>query len=51
VTGLRPFYIGLNDAAIGNEFLNALGSVEQGKLAPDKAWATAVKNVQNAVKE
>lgn len=51
VTGLKPFYIGLNDAAIGNEFLNALGSVEQGKLAPDKAWETAVKNVQNAVQQ
>lgn len=49
VTGLKPFYIGVDDAAIGNEFLNALGSVEQGKLAPDKAWDTAVKNVKNAI--
>jgi len=49
VTGLKPFFIGPDDAAIGNEFLNALGSVEQGKLAPDKAWDTAVKNVKNAV--
>jgi cellobiose transport system substrate-binding protein len=49
VTGLKPFYIGVADAAIGTEFLNALGSVEQGKLAPDKAWDTALKNIQNAV--
>jgi cellobiose transport system substrate-binding protein len=49
VTGLKPFYIGPDDAAIGNEFLNALGAVEQGKLAPDKAWETAVKNVKNAI--
>ena len=51
LTGLKPFYIGIDDAAIGNEFLNALGSVEQGKLAPDKAYATAVKNAQNAVEQ
>lgn len=49
VTGLKPFYIGLDDAPIGTEFLNTLGSVEQGKLAPDKAWETALKNVKNAV--
>lgn len=49
VTGLKPFYIGVDDAAIGNEFLNALSSVEQGKLAPDKAWDTALKNVKNAI--
>jgi cellobiose transport system substrate-binding protein len=49
VTGLKPFHIGLDDAAIGNEFLNALGAVEQGKLSPDQAWDTALKNVKNAV--
>ena len=49
VVGLKPFRIGVDDAAIGNEFLNALGSVEKGKLAPDKAWATAVDNVKSAV--
>ncbi|MFN8074103.1 MAG: ABC transporter substrate-binding protein [Kineosporiaceae bacterium] len=49
VTGLKPFYIGIDDAAIGTEFLNALGAVEQGKLAPDAAWTTALKNVKNAV--
>jgi cellobiose transport system substrate-binding protein len=48
-TGLKPFYIGLDDAAIGNEFLNALGAVEQGKLAPDKAFDTAVANAKKAV--
>jgi len=49
VTGIKPFYIGPDDAAVGTEFLNALTSVEQGKLAPDKAWDTALKNVKNAV--
>jgi len=50
-TGLKPFYIGLDDAAIGTEFLNALGAVEQGKLAPDKAWNTAVNNAKKAVEQ
>jgi cellobiose transport system substrate-binding protein len=49
VTGLKPFHLGVDDAAIGTEFLNALGSVEQGKLAPDNAWDTALKNVKNAI--
>jgi cellobiose transport system substrate-binding protein len=48
-TGLKPFYIGLDDAAIGNEFLNALGAVESGKLAPDKAFDTAVNNAKKAI--
>jgi cellobiose transport system substrate-binding protein len=50
VTKLKPFYIGLEDGPIGTEFLNALTSVEQGKLPPDKAWSTAMTNVKNAVK-
>ncbi|MEU7872880.1 extracellular solute-binding protein [Dactylosporangium sp. NPDC049140] len=50
VTKLKPFYIGLEDGPIGTEFLNVLTSVEQGKLAPDKAWGTAMTNVKNAVK-
>jgi cellobiose transport system substrate-binding protein len=50
-TGLKPFYIGLDDAAIGNEFLNALGAVEQGKLAPDKAYETAVANAKKAIEQ
>jgi len=50
VTKLKPFYIGPEDGTIGTEFLNVLTSVEQGKVAPDKAWSTAMTNVKNAVK-
>lgn len=49
VTGLKTFYIGPDDAPIGMEFINALASVEQKKLSPDKAWDTALKNAKNAV--
>jgi cellobiose transport system substrate-binding protein len=49
VTGLKPFYIGPEDATIGIELLNTLTSVQDGKLAPDKAWNTAMTNVKNAV--
>jgi len=51
VTKLKPFYIGPDDGPIGTEFLNVLTSVEQGKVAPDKAWSTAMTNVKNAVKD
>ena len=50
VVGIKPFYIGPDDAAIGTELLNAVTSVEQGKLAPDKAWSTALANVKNAIR-
>jgi cellobiose transport system substrate-binding protein len=50
VVGIKPFYIGPDDATIGTELLNALTSVEQGKLAPDKAWSTALTNVKNALR-
>jgi cellobiose transport system substrate-binding protein len=50
VTKLKPFYIGPDDGPIGTEFLNVLTSVEQGKVPPDKAWSTAMTNVNNAVK-
>src|SRR6266540_643964 len=33
VVGIKPFYIGPQDATIGNELLNTLTSVEQGKVA------------------
>lgn len=49
VTTLKPFYLGLEDATIGTELLNLLTSVEQGKVAPDKAWDTAMTNVKNAI--
>lgn len=49
VVGLKPFYIGPDDSAVGDEFLNALTSVEQGKVPADKAWNTALTNVKNAV--
>jgi len=50
VVNIKPFYIGPDDATIGSELLNAVISVEQGKLAPDKAWNTALKNVKNALR-
>jgi len=50
VVGIKPFYIGPDDATIGSELLNALTSVEQGKLAPDEAWSTALTNVKNALR-
>ncbi len=49
VTKLKPFYIGPEDGTIGTEFLNLLTSVEQGKVAPDKAWSTAMTNVEKAI--
>ena len=50
VLGIKPFYIGPDDATIGSELINAVISVEQGKLAPDKAWDTALVNVKNALR-
>lgn len=50
VVGIKPFYIGPDDATIGSELLNTLTSVEQGKVAPDKAWNTAMANVKNALR-
>ncbi|WP_204034320.1 ABC transporter substrate-binding protein [Micromonospora qiuiae] len=50
VVNIKPFYIGPDDATIGSELLNTLTSVEQGKVAPDKAWETALANVKNALR-
>lgn len=50
VVNIKPFYIGPDDATIGSELLNTLTSVEQGKVAPDKAWDTALTNVKNALR-
>ncbi|GFJ83683.1 ABC transporter substrate-binding protein [Phytohabitans houttuyneae] len=36
VLGVKPFYIGPDDATIGSELINAIISVEQGKLPPAK---------------
>ncbi|MFG6198380.1 ABC transporter substrate-binding protein [Nonomuraea sp. JJY05] len=47
--GLKPFYIGPDSAAIGQEFLNAITSVEQGKGDPAKAWDTALTNIKTAI--
>jgi cellobiose transport system substrate-binding protein len=49
VLGVKPFYIGPQDGPIGTEYLNALTSVEQGKLDPANAWTTALSNIKNAV--
>ena len=50
VLGIKPFYIGPEDGTIGTELLNTLTSVEQGKVAPAKAWNTALTNVKNAIR-
>ncbi|MEV0135902.1 extracellular solute-binding protein [Dactylosporangium sp. NPDC050688] len=50
VTRLKPFYIGPEDGTIGTEFLNLLTSVEQGNVPPDKAWSTAMTNVEKAIR-
>jgi cellobiose transport system substrate-binding protein len=50
VVNIKPFYIGPDDATIGSELLNTLTSVEQGTVAPDKAWDTALTNVKNALR-
>jgi cellobiose transport system substrate-binding protein len=50
VVGIKPFYIGIEDASIGSELLNTLTSVEQGEVAPDRAWSTAMTNVKNALR-
>jgi cellobiose transport system substrate-binding protein len=50
VVGIKPFYIGPNDATIGTELLNTLTSVEQGKVDPANAWNTALTNVKNALR-
>ena len=47
--GLKPFYIGPDSSAIGQEFLNAIVNVEQGKADPSKAWDTALKNIKTAI--
>ncbi|MFF0269954.1 ABC transporter substrate-binding protein [Kribbella sp. NPDC004536] len=47
--GLKPFYIGPDSAAIGQEFLNAITNVEQGKGDPATAWDTALKNIKTAI--
>jgi cellobiose transport system substrate-binding protein len=47
--GLKPFYIGPDSSAIGQEFLNALTNVEQGKGDPAKAWDTALQNIKTAI--
>ncbi|MEW9555001.1 extracellular solute-binding protein [Nonomuraea sp. NPDC050783] len=47
--GLKPFLIGPDSAAIGQEFLNAITNVEQGKGDPAKAWDTALANIKTAI--
>jgi len=47
--GLKPFYIGPDSSAIGQEFQNAITNVEQGKGDPATAWDTALKNIKAAI--
>ncbi|HUR01646.1 MAG TPA: extracellular solute-binding protein [Nonomuraea sp.] len=47
--GLKPFYIGPDSSAIGQEFLNAITNVEQGKGDAAKAWDAALTNIKTAI--
>ncbi|MEV1003847.1 extracellular solute-binding protein [Nonomuraea sp. NPDC050202] len=47
--GLKPFLIGPDSSAIGQEFLNAITNVEQGKGDPAKAWDAALANIKTAI--
>ncbi|MFC4013889.1 ABC transporter substrate-binding protein [Nonomuraea purpurea] len=47
--GLKPFLIGQDSSAIGQEFLNAITNVEQGKGDAAKAWDAALANIKTAI--
>ncbi|MFI6791424.1 ABC transporter substrate-binding protein [Nonomuraea sp. NPDC050383] len=47
--GLKPFHIGPDSSAIGQEFQNAITNVEQGKGDPAKAWDAALGNIKTAI--
>ncbi|WP_043637201.1 ABC transporter substrate-binding protein [Nonomuraea candida] len=47
--GLKPFLIGPDSSAIGQEFLDVITNVEQGKGDPAKAWETALANIKTAI--
>jgi cellobiose transport system substrate-binding protein len=47
--GLKPFPIGPDSTPIGQEFINAITNVEQGKGDPTKAWDAALANIKNAI--
>jgi cellobiose transport system substrate-binding protein len=49
VLGLKPFRMGPDTGAIGQEFLNVLVNVEQGSGNPATAWDDAVKNIHTAI--
>jgi cellobiose transport system substrate-binding protein len=49
--GLKPFYIGPDSAAIGQELLNAITNVEQSGGDPATAWDDAVRNIKIAIGE
>jgi cellobiose transport system substrate-binding protein len=46
---LKPFYVGPDSSAIGQEFLNAITNVEQGKGDAAKAWQAALTNIKTAI--
>ncbi|MBB6472604.1 ABC transporter substrate-binding protein [Sphaerisporangium rubeum] len=47
--GLKPFLIGPDSAVMGQEFLNAITNVEQGKGDPAKAWDAALTAIRTAI--
>ncbi|MBP2708447.1 extracellular solute-binding protein [Microbispora sp. RL4-1S] len=46
---LKPFLIGPDSAPIGQEFLNAITNVEQGKGDPAGAWNAALAAIKTAI--
>ena len=47
--GLKPFYIGPDSSAIGQEFLNSITNVEQADGDPATAWDDALRNIKTAI--
>jgi cellobiose transport system substrate-binding protein len=47
--GLKPFLIGPDSSAIGQEFVNAITNVEQGKGDAAAAWQAALTNIKTAI--
>jgi cellobiose transport system substrate-binding protein len=46
---LKPFHIGPDSSVIGQEFVNAITNVEQGKGEAAQAWNAGLTNIKNAI--
>lgn len=49
ITQFQPFWTGPDVGAIGTGLMNALMTMEDGGITPDKAWDTALSNVNQAL--